>query len=180
MKRPSYFFVIIGLLCIVMLSMVSACAPTERQDSVREHVRITKTKPAPPVDAIPSFEALEQFEFPENQSRRSPFKSRQTSAKIDANRPDLERPKQPLESFPLDALKLVGTIEEGARKWALIKTPQNIVQRVTVGDYMGKNYGRVVSVENNALIIEERTLTEGVWEKRMLTFKLSPSSVKGK
>ncbi len=178
MKRPYNFFVMIGLLAVGILTMVGACTYTEHQNIVKEHIQITKTKPAPPVDTIPSFEPLEQFEFPESQNRRSPFKSRQSVANVDINRPDLARSKQPLELFPLDALKFVGTLEEGVRRWALIKTPQNIVLRATVGDYMGKNYGRVIAVDQNVLSIEERVLVEGAWEKRMLTFKLSPSSVK--
>lgn len=180
MNRSHLVYVVALLMAISMMFMVTACTPHERKNAVLEQIRKIKAKPAFPVEPIPSFEPLEQFEYPESESRRSPFKSRQTQQKPDANRPDMNRPKQPLEEFQLDALKFVGIIEEGPRRWALIQTPQGTVQRVKVGDYMGKNYGLVLQVENNALVIEERILQEGTWEKRMLTFKLSTSSVKGK
>ena len=74
--------------------------------------------------------------------------------------PDLNRPKGPMESFPLDALKMVGTLEKGGTLFALIKTPDNSLYRVKKGDYIGQNYGRIVSINITGIELTE-TIQDG-------------------
>ncbi len=62
--------------------------------------------------------------------------------------PDFKRPKGPLEAYPLDSLKMVGTLQIKGRTWALIQVPDGTIFPVHKGDYMGMNYGRIVRIGN--------------------------------
>lgn len=66
------------------------------------------------------------------------------------------RPKEPLESFALDSLKMVGTIGSGTKKAGLVMTPEKVVYRVYIGNYIGQNKGQVVSIEDHAIHITEQ------------------------
>lgn len=61
-------------------------------------------------------------------------------------RPDPNRPKQPLEAYPLDSLSMVGTFGSGNQVEALIMAPDKVVHRVAVGQYLGQKDGRVTEV----------------------------------
>lgn len=70
-------------------------------------------------------------------------------------RPDTYRNKEPLEGFPLDALTMVGTLQEGSKMWALIADPNKIVHMIKVNNYMGQNYGKVTSIIENKIDLVE-------------------------
>lgn len=70
--------------------------------------------------------------------------------------PDLSRPPQPLEEFPLDALRLVGSITRpGKPLRALVKDPKDTVYTVKVGDHIGQNYGVVTKITSDRVEIRE-------------------------
>lgn len=70
-------------------------------------------------------------------------------------RPSASRPRQYLERFPLDSLKLVGLISVGKRIYALIQDPHGIVHRVTYGNYLGQNDGKIIAIHSNGLVLRE-------------------------
>ena len=71
-------------------------------------------------------------------------------------RPDRDRTKEPLEDFPIDTLRLKGTIDdkEGI-KWGLIFAPDNTIHRVIEGNYMGQNHGRIILVSDQTIELTE-------------------------
>ena len=68
------------------------------------------------------------------------------SASSSALRPDPNRPKEPLESFPLDGLDMVGTLGEGGTLVGLVMDPERVIHRVNVGNYMGQTDGRITAI----------------------------------
>lgn len=70
-------------------------------------------------------------------------------------RPNPNRPKEYLEQFPLDGLKLVGEVAAGGQEYALILDPNGLVTRVTVGSYLGQNNGRIVAITPTGIEISE-------------------------
>lgn len=68
--------------------------------------------------------------------------------------PDASRPKEPLEAYALGSLKMVGTLQKNGL-WALVKAPDGQVYRVTVGNYIGTNNGRIVRVSEARIDIRE-------------------------
>ncbi|MCX7945381.1 MAG: pilus assembly protein PilP [Hydrogenophilus sp.] len=63
------------------------------------------------------------------------------------NAPDLSRPREPLEAFAFEDLQLKGLIQKGDSAWALIAAPDGRLYRVTVGNYLGRDFGRIVALE---------------------------------
>ena len=124
-----------------------------------------------PIEPLPEFKPLSKFIFPETDNRRSPFKARVVE-QADIFSPNIKRPKQPLEAFPLDALKFVGILKQSPIVWALIKQPEGLVTRVKPGDYMGQNYGQITAIKDKVIMLDEAVQVEGKWEKRHIKINL--------
>ncbi len=92
-------------------------------------------------------------------------------------RPNLHRKKQYLEQFPLDALKFVGEISMGGTTYALIEDPQGMVHRVTKGNYMGQNNGRITQIEPDSISLREIVPNgRGGWQRRVASLALAQKS----
>lgn len=99
-----------SLLTGLLVLLLSACSG-DSSDLVK-YINEVKSRPGRPIEPIPKFAPLPIFRFPENDNRRNPFKPIDQKKRNDIYAPDKKRPKQPLESFPLDALKFVGTLKK--------------------------------------------------------------------
>lgn len=105
----------------------------------------------PPADvllALPDF-ILFQPETYQLDNSRSPFQLL-NSATVNTTLPALQQ-------YPLTSLKMVGTVQEKQQSWALILLPNNTVQRVTIGQILGKNHGQVINITSNKVIVAEPT-----------------------
>lgn len=156
----------IGLLSL----LVTACSGDN--SDLTKYINDIKSRPAKAIEPIPKFAPLPFFKFPENDTRRSPFKPVVLRKNVDVDAPDQKRLKQPLEAYPLDALKFVGILEQGPIIWALIKQPDTQITRVRVGDYMGQNYGRIIVIKRDLIKLEETVKDTGTWEKKITTINL--------
>jgi type IV pilus assembly protein PilP len=165
-NNKQIYLLIIGILT----SMLSACSGDN--SDLMKYIHDIKTRPGRAIEPIPQFSPLPIFRFPDEENRRNPFKPIDTKKKNDGDAPDSKRQKQPLEAFPLDALKFVGILKQGSEIWALIKQPDHQISRVRVGDYMGQNFGRVISITNTIIKLEETVRTTGKWEKQVTTIEL--------
>ena len=87
--------------------------------------------------------------------------------------PDFNRRKEPLESFPLENMKMVGILQQNRVTHALIKAPDNNVFRVRAGNYMGQNFGRIVNVTESSVVLKEIVQdSSGSWEEKDQTLLL--------
>ncbi len=87
--------------------------------------------------------------------------------------PDLNRRKEALEAYPLESLKMVGTLEKSRLRWALIKTPDNNLYRVKNGNYLGQNFGVVAMITETTVTLTELIQdTNGSWSERTSTLQL--------
>lgn len=87
--------------------------------------------------------------------------------------PDLNRRKEALEAYPLESLKMVGTLEKARQRWALIKTPDNNLYRVKNGNYLGQNFGVVAMISETSVTLKELIQdTNGSWSERTSTLQL--------
>lgn len=84
------------------------------------------------------------------------------------------RNKEDLEEFELDSLRMVGTIENGDYKWGIIKDPNGVIHTVKVGNYLGRNIGKILNVlENSVEIREIFKESNGRWEERQVMMVLN-------
>lgn len=154
-----------GVFIIALTFMMTACVWVEDPDDLRQFVQQVRQAKAPPIKPLPEFKPYHSFVY-EGASLRDPFQSlvqiNDTSheskdvAIVDNGlRPDSDRPKSYLEEFSLDSLKMVGTIGMSNKRWALIKDNEGEVHRVSNGDYMGLDYGQVMTVSNGFIELKE-------------------------
>ena len=169
MKKHFKKIIFIGYLSV----LVSAC--TSDNTDLVNYMNDVKSRPPKPIEPMPQFAPLPIFRFPEDEHRRNPFQAIDQSSKKELYAPDQKRVKEPLEFFPLDSLQFVGTFTEGHVKWALIRDPNKIVIPVKIGSYLGKNYGRVISITSDIIKLEETVKNSGGWQKRITTIHLDTS-----
>lgn len=76
-------------------------------------------------------------------------------------------PTEALERFPLDSLRLLGSVEKDGQRWGLLRAPDGVVHRVATGHYVGLNNGKVVSVTEGRVSISELVWNDATgWEDR--------------
>jgi type IV pilus assembly protein PilP len=108
-----------------------------------------KIEPLPEVKVYEPF-TYDAFDLPD------PFKPRKlTSGGGGGIQPDLNRPKEPLEAFSLETLKMVGMMSKKGTIHAVIKTPDNAVYHVRKGNYVGQNFGLITQISETELTLRE-------------------------
>jgi len=143
----------------ISLSLLTLSACSQDISDLQNFISQTKSAHVGSVKAIPQFKPYESFSYSAAELR-DPFVAdidldEDESTKTSLLNPDTTRPRQPLEVFPLDALGMVGTLEQSQQLWGLIKDPQNIVHRVQIGNYMGKNEGRILEISDSTIYLVE-------------------------
>lgn len=86
----------------------------------------------------------------------------------DKTAPDRARPRQPLENFPLEDLRVTGVIIDGKTPYALVQPPSpNKPKHVKVGEYMGQNFGRITEISSDGVTVVETVKdANGAWTDR--------------
>jgi type IV pilus assembly protein PilP len=136
---------------------LSACSIG--MSDLEEFVAQEKAKKSGKIEPIPQIKQYEAFAYVQG-NRRDPFMEmdgakRPSDGAAGALAPDLHRNREPLEEFPLDALRMLGVIQANGKTYALIKAPDNVVHRVTRGDHMGQNYGTITKVDDTEIKLTE-------------------------
>ncbi|WP_404368279.1 pilus assembly protein PilP [Marinobacter sp.] len=167
-------------LSVCMASLLAACAQDSGFSDIDRFMDETRAKPRGYVEPLPEFKAYEAFSY-SAADRRSPFEppmevqltmvDQQPQSDVE---PDLDRPKEVLENFDLKELKMVGTLSgSGDRLFALIADSEGGVHRVSTGNHMGQNYGRIIGVNENRLeLIEIVPNGRGGWVERPRSLSL--------
>jgi type IV pilus assembly protein PilP len=148
---------------IVSLSvLVTACG--QGVGDLRTFVQQVKSQPPGRIEPIPEFQPYQNFEYTSH-DLRDPFKlvdfrrpdenTEEFEAIGTGPKPNIDRVREPLEDFPLDTLRLKGTLTKDGIKWGLIFAPDNTVHRVLEGHYMGQNHGRIISVSDERIELTE-------------------------
>ncbi len=116
----------------------------------------------------PAFTGLHAFD-----SQR--LKDVKNSDSQDENAPDRNRPKEVLENFDIDATEYVGSLTKNGSAVAYIRA-DGYTYTIKVGNYIGTNFGRLIKIEPDQLVLEETVEdADGKWSKREATIPLSGS-----
>ena len=131
-----------------------------------------RVEPLPEIKQFEPF-AYNAFDLPD------PFKPRDLEVAGGAAgdtglAPDQKRRKETLEAFPLESLKMVGTLERKRVRYALIKTPDNNLYKAKVGNYMGQNFGIITAVSETVVTLKEvvQDPANGGWSERSASLQL--------
>ena len=147
------------LALIVFGSLLAGCAKNDLSD-LQAYVEEVKARPPSGISPPPEPVEVETYLYVAG-DRRDPFtpdinESEEEQTVVDSGiRPDVNRRKEELEFFPLDSLRMVGTLEKDGRTWALVKTKEGTIHRVTVGNHMGRNYGRITEITEDRIKLVE-------------------------
>ncbi len=158
---------------------LAACQQSNNLEDLRQFVREVDAQAAPRVSPLPEFVEPITYVY-QNSTLRPPFTPLVTvddqirqlqSLNI---RPDMTRPREPLESYRLEDLVLSGTVrrESGALN-AWVRDPSGIIHRVRVGNYLGQNHGRIDRVTSDRIDLTEIVpIGDGGWMTRPQTITI--------
>lgn len=141
----------------VAATMLNACSGGN--DDLRAYIDEVKARPGGRIEPLPQIQPPPSFAY-EAGTRRSPFAPDAPRQRINSDPnavdgPDRNRPREFLEQFPLDTLRMVGTLADRRASFGLVQTTDGLVHRVTVGNHLGQNYGRVVGISDSAIELVE-------------------------
>ncbi|MFV0476747.1 MAG: pilus assembly protein PilP [Parahaliea sp.] len=139
-----------------------------------------RARPGGVIAPIPSFKAYEAFAYSAT-TLRSPFdrpievRDIQRLQAVSAVKPNDDRPKEFLEQYTFDSLAMVGTLERGGLEWTLVRDPDGGIHRVRLGNFLGRNHGKVVEMTDTYLAVVEIVPdgTSDGWVERPRTLELS-------
>jgi type IV pilus assembly protein PilP len=162
------------LLSILLLSFALSACDGGDGDDLDQYMRDATKDVKPRVKPLPEVKPYTALQYNADENLIDPFRARKAVNKTSALQPNLTRPKEPMEAYPLESLKYVGMLSKLKLTYALLKTPDNSVQQVKVGNYIGQNFGRVTQITDNEVILNEIVQDElsGEWVERVSNLSL--------
>ena len=136
--------------------LMSAC--NKDTTDLDDYINTVKARAPAPIEPIPEIKPYVRFVYPGHDV--DPFDSKILAPDANAEvgttiTPDPNRAPEFLEGFPLDSLRMVGTVNQNKELWALLRAPDGAVHRVKIGNYIGKNYGKITKVEETRISLME-------------------------
>ena len=155
-----------GNLAVVLLAAFALGACGNDMDDLDQYINEVKARPGGRIEPLPEITPYEVFTYTaDEQGLRSPFVPDSPLVNDGpgdgSTRPDLKRSREFLEGFPLDTLRMVGTLVLGNTTYGLIQTSDGLIHRVVPGNYMGQNDGRIVAINDSAIELVE-IISDGI------------------
>jgi len=170
-------------LAIMLALFLAGCAGEEHQDLKEELKKLTadmrgKVEPLPvvrPYEAVP----YKAYDLPDPfGAAKIELVTKAAASTGGGLKPDLNRPKEPLESFPLESVKVVGVLQQGKDAFALVRA-EGSVYRVKAGNYLGQNFGLITSINETQVQLRELVQEAGGdWAERVSTLQLQEAGGK--
>ena len=170
-------FKINSLSKIVMLALFSAALVAcsgDKGDDLDKFMATAANDMGKTVEPLPEVLPYTPLQYNTDGILYDPFKSRKAANKSGALQPNTNRPKEALEAYPLESLKYVGSLSKSKLSYALIKTPDNTVQQVKVGNYIGPNFGLITKIDEASISLKEIIQDDltGDWVERTASINL--------
>lgn len=161
--------------------LLGACSGEEHSD-LREFVKESDKMPGGRIPPLPEVKPYEPFAY-NAYDLTDPFKPRKieppkTTAK-GGIQPDFNRQREALEAFPLENLAMVGTLQQKGQVFALVRAPDKGLYRVSSGNYLGQNFGRIVGITETDIKLKEIVQDSGGnWEEKNQALMLQEQETK--
>ena len=170
---------------IVLSVALSGCATEDPTADLEQYVRETQERQRPHIEPLPEIKPYKTFLYGARLDEyRTPFapsvggdseqEPQQKASYASGPKPDLNRRKEALEQFPLDALRMHGTLVQNGVSWGIVIAPDGSVHRVQVDNYLGQNYGRINRVTEGSIEVME-LVPDGAngWQQREAALALN-------
>ncbi len=151
-----------GLVLILAAFGLTACGGD--MDDLDKYINKVKNEEGAGIEDLPEITPYEGFTYvADAQGIRSPFvpDTPQSGGGVGKTRPDLDRSREYLESFPLDTLGMVGTLHIGETMYGLVQTADGLIHRVVPGNFMGQNDGRITDISESEIALVE-IISDGI------------------
>lgn len=145
------------VLAVAGAATLTACGANTGE--LQSYIDEVKARPGGRIEPLPEVRPAPTFTY-EAGERRSPFMPDVQQARVSDNPnavrgPDPNRPREFLEQFPLDTLDMVGTLNIQGTTYGLVQNSGGLITRVTVGNHMGQNYGRITNISESQISLVE-------------------------
>ena len=134
-------------------------------DELDAYINEIKQRPGGRIEPLPEIVPYEVFTYvADEEGYRPPFQPDSPQAAGGAaggTRPDPDRVPEFLESFPLDTLRMVGTLDMSDTMYGLVQTNDGLIHRVIPGNYMGQNDGRITGITESEITLVE-IISDGI------------------
>ncbi|PPC80531.1 MAG: pilus assembly protein PilP [Methylotenera sp.] len=159
---------------LFLLSMNLTGCDFEEGDDLDQYMRDATKDVKPKVKPLPEVLPYMALQYNADGTLVDPFRARKAANKSGVLQPNLNRPREPMEAYPLESLKYVGMLSKSKMTYALLKTPDESVQQVKLGSYVGQNFGRVTKIEDGELVLTEIVQDDltGDWVERVSSLTL--------
>ena len=148
---------------LVVPLLIAGCGSGENEDIKKWMAEASKDMRGK-VEKIDEPKKYEPFKY-ESDKLVDPFNATKVTAMADAGkqpgsknaggpRPDLSRPKEVLEAFSIENLRIVGAMQQKGVSYAIIKADSSL-HRVKVGNYIGQNYGKITKITETEVMVQE-------------------------
>ena len=168
------------LAVILACGLLLACSDESTID-LELYVEEVKNRQKSSIEPLPEFDPYQSFAY-DAYDLRDPFteptfSKPRAAALLPAGNgiaPDFDRPREPLEEFALDSLRMVGTLEQSGETWALLNDTDGTIHRVQPGNYAGQNHGKIVRVTEFDVELTE-IVPDGIggWVERQASITIS-------
>ena len=150
---------------VLILVILGLAACGGDMDDLDQYINEIKARPGGRIEPLPEITPYEVFTYvADAQGLRSPFvpdTPQATGSAAGGARPDPDRSREYLESFPLDTLGMVGTLYIGETMYGLVQTADGLIHRVVPGNYMGQNDGRITDISESEITLVE-IISDGI------------------
>ena len=152
---------------------LSGCIDQDMSDLER-YVKDVLARQAPIIAPLPQVKPYEIYAY-QSSDKKDPFQPFFTpdssppeqEEQAECPGPDSDRLREELEAFPLDSLRMVGTIEREQKLWGVVLSSEGSVHRVTIDNFMGRNHGRIVDIaEEQIELVEIVPDGQGCYQER--------------
>ncbi len=155
--------------CLLLLALLLAACDATPEADLHAWAAEVRRRHHPPPERTPDLAAAPAFRYepapgpdPFDPIRLSPVDG-PAGAQL---QPDLQRPREPLESWPLDSLRLVGSLRRAREVVALVEADKRVYP-LRVGGHVGQDFGKVIAIGDKSVDIEELVAEgPGRWTKR--------------
>lgn len=160
------------------VALLVGCSGEEQGELRQELAALTKDLRGK-VDPLPQVRSYEPVPY-KGESMLDPFvpgrivvsQASGTGGGGGGVQPDMNRPKEPLEAFPLEAIQMVGTLAQNKDTYALVRAGSNLF-RVKKGNYMGQNFGVITAIDEGQISMKEVVQDSGGdWVERSTTLQM--------
>jgi type IV pilus assembly protein PilP len=162
------------LILIFACTVLAGCS-SEKHADLRAFVKEQDNLPRGRIPQLPEVKPYQPIEYAAF-ALTDPFKPRKIeppkNTQTGGIQPDPNRRREPLEAYPLEALKMVGVLKQ-KEFFGLVKTPDNNLFQVKAGNYLGQNFGRITAVSDSSIKLKEIVQdSNGNWEEKEQTLLL--------